>query len=104
MNKEEDESFKIFEPLPDYTFSQIETIWKSQHRNEAITETYSSLTNPLSIITETDIRNLYQFFYGEEFEWHPVPTEANNWDLERSQLSDSTNHSRPEHWKFKGKR
>ena len=84
MNNEEDESFKIFEPLPDYTPPQIKTIWKSETRKEAFTETYSYFTNPSHRITETDIRNLYQFFYGEEFEWHPVPTEANNWDSEWS--------------------
>ena len=100
MSKEEDESVKIFEPLPDYTLPQIETIWESETRKEAFTETYSYFTNPSHTITETDIRNLYQFFYGEEFEWHPVPTEANNPDSEWSQVSDSTNHSRPEDWKF----
>ena len=100
MNKEEDESFNIFEPLPDYNLPQIETIWESETRKEEFTETYSDFTNPLHIITETDIRNLYQFFYSEEFEWHPVPTEANNWDAEWSLISDSTNHSRLEDWRF----
>ena len=100
MNKEENESFKIFEPLPEYTLPQIETIWKSETRKDTFTETYSYFTNPLKIITETDIQNLYQFFYGEEFVWHTVPTEANNWDSEWSQVSDSINHSRTEDLKF----
>ena len=67
MNREEDKSFKIFKPLPDYTLPPIETIWKSETRKEVITETYSYFTNLLHIMTETDIRNLYQFFYGEGF-------------------------------------
>ena len=100
MNVEGNEAFKIFEPLPNYTFPQIERIWKSETRQESFSETYSYLINLFHIITETDIQNLYQFFYGEEFKWHPVPTEAKNWDSEWSQVSDSTNHSRPEDWKF----
>ena len=39
MNKEEDESFNIFEPLPDYNLPQIETIWESETRKEEFTET-----------------------------------------------------------------
>ena len=58
MNKEENESFKIFEPLPDYTLPQIETIRNSETRKQTFTETYSYFTNPLHIITETDIQNL----------------------------------------------
>ena len=100
MNTEEDEWFKIFEPLPDYTFPQIESIWESETRKEVFTEIYSYFTNPLHVINETDIRNLYHFFHGEELEWHSVPIEANNWDSDWSQVSDSTNHSRPEDWKF----
>ena len=57
MNEEEYESLKIFEPLPDYTFPQIKTIWKSQTRKNTFTETYSYFTNPLHIITEADIQN-----------------------------------------------
>ena len=70
MNEEENKSFKIFDPLPDYTLPQIETIWKSETRKQIFTETYSYFRNPLHIITETNIRNIYHFFYGEEFEWH----------------------------------
>ena len=97
----EEKLLNLLEPEEQlHTHLTFEQVFQSEETREVFTGTYEFFTNPLSVITPRHLQTLYQFLYGIEFEWHPLSDEANNWDSEWSQVSDSTEELRPEDWKF----
>ena len=92
---------KLLEPEPEtYTYLTFEQVLESEDTREVFTGTYEYFTNPHSVITPKHLQTLYQFLYGIDLGWHPLSDEANNWDSEWSQVSDSTDQLRPEDWRF----
>ena len=82
---------KLLKPEPEtHTYLTFEQVLESGDTREVFTGTYEYFTNPHSVITPKHFQTLYQFLYGIEFDWHPLSDEANNWDSEWSQVSDST--------------
>ena len=97
----EEKLLNLLEPEEQlHTYLTFEQVFQSEETRELFTGTYEFFTNPLSVITPRHLQTLYQFLYSIEFEWHPLSDEANNWDSEWSQVSDSTDVLRPEDWRF----
>ena len=97
----EEKLLNLLEPEEQlHTHLTFEQLFQSEETREVFTGTYEFFTNPLSVITPRHLQTLYQFLYGIEFEWYPLSDEANNWDSEWSQVSDSTEELRPEDWRF----
>ena len=86
--------------LGTHTYLTFEQVLESADTREVFTGTYEYFTNPHSVITPKHLQSLYQFLYSIEFEWHPLSDEANNWDSEWSEVSNSTDQLRPEGWRF----
>ena len=100
----EEELLNLLEPEEKiHTHLTFKQVFQSEETREVFTGTYEFFTNPLSVITPRYLQTLYQFLYSIEFEWHPLSDEANDWDSEWSQVSDSTDGLRPEDWKLKAK-
>ena len=96
----EEKSLNLLEPEEEsHTYLTLEQVFQSKETRELFTGTYEFFTNPHSVITQQHIQILYHYLYGPEFNWHPPLDEANNWDSEWSQISDSTQQLRPGSWK-----
>ena len=92
---------KLLEPEPETNnYLNFEYVLESEDTREVFTGTYEYFTNPHSVTTPEHLQTLFQFLYCIEFVWHPLSDEANNWDSEWSQVSDSTDQLRPEGWRF----
>ena len=92
----EEKLLNLLEPEEQlHTHLTFEQGLQSEETREVFTGTYEFFTNPLSVITPRHLQTLYQFLYGIEFDWHPLSDEANNWDSEWSQVSNSTKELRP---------
>ena len=97
----EEKLLNLLEPEEQlHSYLTGEQVFHSEETREVFTGTYEFFTNPHSVIKPRHLHTLYQFLYGIEFEWHSLSDEANNWDSEWSQVSDSTDQLRPEGWRF----